>query len=135
MKSHEDTFREIDAEYLGSEWDGRNVVGRWSDEAKSYLAEPWTQIGESARESCNHYWSADDWFSCSIADINLSRESIKAIAEWESGNADGAILKTDDCETFLRNMLTQRAEELRDIEEPDEDETAELANITRLLNT
>src|SRR5690348_7086271 len=31
LREHEDTIRAIAARYLGTEWDGSNHIGRWSD--------------------------------------------------------------------------------------------------------
>ena len=133
LKMHEDTFREIDAEYLNNKWDGHNNVGKWSETA--LLNDDWNQIGSECRENCNHYWEPCEWFQGSLSDIELNKPTIRDIAEHEADCADGAILNVDDCETWLRSMIEQRAEELRDIDERDEDEESELAGLERLLAT
>ena len=142
LEQFEDEYREIDDAYLGSEWNGNNHIGQW-DQAAIYNSN-WDNIAMQARENCNQFWSATDWFQGSLADIDLTKESIAAIAEWESCTADGAVLDQDDCETFLRHAISERVEEITDsLEDLDSEDgqdeiielTAELENLQRLQAT
>jgi hypothetical protein len=138
LEQFEDEFREINAAYKGSEWDGSNQIGKWDRDAME--ESNWDRIAMSARENCNPYWDASDWFQGSLSDIDLTKESVTAIAEYESGTADGAVLDATDCESFLRNAISERIEEIEYVfenGEPDDDYReeldAELSNLKRLI--
>lgn len=140
LSAFEDDFRAIDAAYKGSEWNGSNQIGQWDRDAIE--TNNWDQIAMSARETCNQYWNASDWFSGSLNDIDLGKESISAIAEYESGNADNAVLEKSDCEEFIRSAINSRIEEIEESIEHDENDDdeiielqAELANLKRLAST
>lgn len=142
LEQFEDDFLEIDAAYNGTVWNGNNHIGQWDQDA--IHNSNWDNIAMQAKENCNQFWFADDWFQGSLADIDLTKETIAAIAEWESGTADGAVLDQSDCETFLRHAIGERVEEITDDledldSEDDQDEiielTAELENLQRLQST
>jgi hypothetical protein len=132
LGAFEDDFREIDASYLGAEWNGSNYVGKWDRDSED---ERWHQIASQACESADKVWEAGDWFGGSIRDVELNTgEALSEIAEREAVHADGAILHTDDVLQFLRDAIQSELEELLDADdEDDEDDAEKIALYQRLL--
>jgi hypothetical protein len=140
LHEYEDDFRAIDAAYKGSAWNGHNQIGQW-DQDEIHNSN-WDQIAMTARENCNQYWNASDWFSGSLSDIDLGKGTIDEIAEYESRTADGAVLQAADCAEFLRHSIKARIDEIDDLlenSEADEEDridlTSELENLKRLAAT
>lgn len=133
LSNYEAEFRAIDAAYLGAEWDGNNLRGKWD---YMLLDSDWDEIAERACESADCVWQAEDWFGGSIRDVCLTTgESLREIAEREAGWADGAILDADDAYEFLREKIAEALQELqeKDADELDADELALITLYTRLL--
>ncbi len=61
----EDELVAVSDAYLGSEWDGSNHIGQWSDDGRDYdgpcaeLCEAWSRAVDHGLPS---YWDAGDWF-------------------------------------------------------------------------
>lgn len=70
LRSLEPLLLAIDDTYLGAEWDGDNIVGRWDVATDAYDAidddDPRTELRSAWRDATErhlqHYWDAVDWY-------------------------------------------------------------------------
>ena len=92
----EDDILSLNAEYLGSEWDGSNLVGKWEesedDPSGQHLEDAWMQ----AFDDCESYWDAGDWYgadSCTWTDYAKLMDldpKIVLSKNWENAVSVGA---------------------------------------------
>lgn len=103
------------------DWDGRNWVGKLSDEAdlaRERIAD-YVESGWEASD-CWEPWDAADYFEpVGLRDIGLSahstEEDIQRVAEHEVGVAE-VVLDEDDVLRYLTQMVEDAREELEDEE-------------------
>lgn len=123
LEAHTDEIEALIAEYQGSEWNGSNHIGKWSDESD----ELHTALDQQLQEAFNQneiqtYWDASDWYAGdpqSVISAAIGAGSIETAVENEldSAQMNGALLDPDDAEEALRTLLKEHAE---DLEEDDE---------------
>jgi hypothetical protein len=111
LRKREDQLVRIAEGYDGTEWNGRNFVGRWSDDAQR-LAE---LLDEELQEavSCHDlatYWDAGEWMSAdpySVCQAALEAGSLDAAAAAEVARArdEGAHLDVADTREALEELL------------------------------
>ena len=72
--------------YKGTEWDGHNQIGVWSDEALESLE---VLSGEAhGNEWIAYYWDACDWFEPSLDELKF---------RWEQGETAELIIDDEGC--------------------------------------
>jgi hypothetical protein len=139
LEADEGRLLAIVTKYEGSEWDGSNHVGSWSDEEDDRrlddeLSDELTQDISSGAIAT--YWSASEYYSETegeALEAVLRLGSIEKAAKQEVAAADnsGHLLDQADVETALRAIL----EGARDyqLDEDDENDAKTLAKIERVL--
>lgn len=134
-------FAELMALYKGKQWDGSNWVGDWGDlDDMDRMLEVSGQIeGLIADLPC--VWDACEYLDQThAADLLDYGESVEAISQElvREAKDNDAIVLTSDIHCTVIDMLSDYAEELRDLRDDDPDEygetqAADLAKIDRML--
>jgi hypothetical protein len=110
-----DTLRDMLGCYGGTEFDGRNYRGTWSD------AEYWNQGGyielDELQQAIAYYWDPGEWFDPVISDLK---------AAWANGDTSAEIIDTQNLDSgdavcdrdaaieWLESMFIQWADENND---------------------
>lgn len=105
---HRDVLETLNARYVGAEWDGHNMVGRWEwedDEEQMYLLAVLAKTLDNA--PC--YWAAADWLCPDEANV-LNDAKDRDLDEYaaelcEDARQMGALLDLPD----VANWLAERA--------------------------
>lgn len=95
LSNVEDTLASLVGEYEGSEWDGNNDKGKWTEAGEELL----DYLNQLPREIAS-YWDAGEWFSPVEGDLKAS---------WESGLTAEQIIDEQGCGNDVDGMC-DRAE-------------------------
>jgi hypothetical protein len=134
-------FAELMDLYKGRQWDGSNWVGDWGDwDSMHRMIELASEI-ESLIADVPTVWDACEYLTNTHAsDLLDYGDSVADIAQELAREAkdNGAIVLTSDLHCTVIDILSDYAEELRDMRDDESDEydttqAADLAKIDRLL--
>lgn len=131
LQGQERELLEIAGHYQGSEWNGSNHVGLWSD------GDLLGARVDALDLSCECYWTPADWYEPTtwpeILDGLREAGSVEDFARIEVANADGdATLDADDVARYVTDRIRTRIEELDGTE--DDDDREELEFLRGLTN-
>ena len=95
IKDVEDDLHDLLDLYNGSEWNGSNHIGQWSEKATELNLRIDDKLFQAEIAS---YWDAGDWFSPIAGDLK---------AEWESGKTAEQIIDEQGCGDEIDGMCDQ----------------------------
>jgi len=130
LREHEDEILKALEAYRGSEWDGRNIVGKWQ-----HALDAWGDAEvelHSVREALSEvatFWDASDWFTAVSFEDYVSGDDLDATVDFELTDAlrEGAHLEAGN----VRDYLVWAAQQYVDKHEDDE-EVSEHLRIARI---
>lgn len=106
IKSLEDNLDLLIDQYEGSEWNGNNHVGQWSESAEDTLESIWDQQLEIAS-----YWDASDWFEPVTDQLKDAWENGQTaeqiIDEQGCGNEADGMCDRDEAITWLESKIEE----------------------------
>lgn len=98
----EDELESLIEGYQGSDWNGSNHIGSWSEDALLILEKiAETQIDSISHHSIAHYWDADEWFSPITSDLKSA---------WQEGKTAEQIIDEQGCGTDDADGMCDRDE-------------------------
>ena len=114
LRGQEATLAALCDCYEGTEWDGHNHVGQWSEEA-SELEEAF-DCALAEAEDIAHYWDAVEYFSPAEDDVidAATRLGIEAAVDHENDGALSAGVHLTKTEEAIVSLLQRRLENLVD---------------------
>lgn len=141
LEAQEGTIRNIASRYIGTRWDGANIVGRWADDVAGGDAYPdeYPEI-DLDLEDVARYSDAEDWLAAdergviSEALVAAARgRDLDAVAADEARRAadDGVIIDDDAMRDAIDVVLRRHAAGL-DLD--DEDQRRDRLTIAQLLD-
>lgn len=139
LESQRDTIAVIADGYQGSEWDGSNHSGTWTDEAHE-LAQQLSYDYEQAVTDgvIDQYWDAGTWlggdWEAAMSEL-LEHDTVAEAAAYitDTALADGAHLDVDEVESELRSYAQKCADDLEDDDELDDASTERLTAFREML--
>lgn len=87
----EEELQAIIEEYQGSEWNGNNHVGRWSEEGMNLKA----ALSMNHHPEIASYWDAGDWFEPVTGELKTA---------WEEGKTAEEIIDEQGCGDEINGM-------------------------------
>lgn len=141
LRGHESDLAAVADAYLGDEWDGSNHVGRWAEDVADLVL----PIEDSVEhgDAVARYWDAGDYLAGDTASVIANAFSHKGIgaaaaAEVADAKSNGAHIRLDDAEKYIRSLVEERIDDLVDDEEDhddDDDDAKALAKLRALLGS
>jgi hypothetical protein len=89
LRSNEGLIAELFGLYAGTEWDGNNHVGGWSDQDRANDIVEAISDAIGAEGAVRSYWDAGDWMSPAKPDVMTALRA--ALRERADGDLDAAI--------------------------------------------
>lgn len=132
LRAHEGLIAELFALYAGTEWDGSNHVGGWSDQDRV------NEIVEALNDAIGRegavrsYWDAGDWMSPAKPDVMTALRS--ALRERADGDLDAAIesVASDEVDAASDEALIDHDDAVRELTRWAEDDSEIQAHLAGL---
>lgn len=107
LEAHADHLCALAGSYAGSDWDGHNRVGRWSEDRDDLQAELGHIWSEARRlDEIKAYWTADDWYGASgMGWLELCRDA----------QIDPELALRDDWEAAVATVVARERESADEI--------------------
>lgn len=143
LEGQKEALEAVLAEYKGTEWDGNNYVGQWSEDAREATYAFSEELSRATNDnSIATYWGASDYFfnACSVEDLldEIGEQDFDTYCQEqvEEAKSNGAYLELDDVESTLRDAIQDAYNEHQsDIEDYGEGDLteAQAATAARVL--
>lgn len=107
LEEHKEMIEGIVACYKGSEWNGNDHIGHWSDDAEDVIGTFWAELEQL---ELPRRWSATDWLHGSRSELLDALNEGQTLTDWVDtviDEADEALLDRDDVKEWAEYELKE----------------------------